>query len=183
VLALDPGLGAAQESAAGRVADLASKALAAPLDSSSWAALARALPELALSGGAELEETFEAARLADSVAFSIRPAPAQGLAMGLGPRRPAEVSTAGLTDVFPTGWAVLTVVAAGLGALVFLRRRARRALRPLRLQGAGKGRVRTARALARGGAGVADIARRTGMAREAVSLALRVRGPGDRKVA
>lgn len=204
VLTLMPGPASAQDTAAGRVAELARHALAAPNASTAWSALANAIPELALAGGGGLEETFEAARIADSLALAaggpvirVTPeglaSPGTGLSLRVAsPRdsvsRASGPAFAGLErqrpeDVFPTGPALLVIVGAGVVTLTLMRVRARRS--PARsaapVAAARRGRTWTVRDMGRGDADLAEVARRTGMTREAVALALRLEGTHGRR--
>jgi hypothetical protein len=164
------------------VARLARKALTSPAEAGAWKDLAGALPEMALGDDADLEGTLAAARLADSLAagtssatdpVASAPDDAVGRYARGWPRLFAflpgsPVSRAGL------GWAlaglVLAVTTVVVWRLVARSRGSRGTRRPP------NGRFWTARALAGGGTQLREIARRTGMAQEAVDLALRLTG-------
>lgn len=169
------------------VAQLAREALYGPGSGESMKALASALPELALTGGADIESTFAAARVADSLAVT---APITNSVA-------ADASTAGRSDLWSwvpalgvsDDWLRLIQTPEVVGSLAALLLAAiligralgrRRAAPPKRAPNVAKprGRLWTARTLASGGAHVSEIAERTGMAQEAVHLALRLAGVG-----
>ena len=142
-----------------------------------WFELADALPELALEGGADLTTTFEAAQLAEQV----------GSAVGRASQTPQWASVravrAWASSITPTRLItfVVAVLTLSMVAVTMLRRRrprvtsARRRVRPT---GAGTGvtaRFAEARHLASAGLAVPEIARRTGMARDAVTLLVGLR--------
>lgn len=159
------------------VARLARTVLLAPGESSAWRALAGALPELALEGPADLEGTLEAARLADSVAATLqaRSGEPDTLPPDTASMAPASPATPRRSLLWPgllMGAGALLLGALGMGEL---RRRWARASRGgRRVEEAG--RLWTVRTLAGSGIPLAEIARRTGMAQEAVDLALSLAG-------
>lgn len=166
------------------VAELARKALSRPGDTATWGALARTIPDMALVGGADLESTFEAARLADSLtaaslleAQAPRRVPPVEKAVPAPPER-LEARRDTLKRALSAGlnWAgdprvALPALVSLLGALVLLHAGRRR--RPARrTEAGGHGRVWAVRTMASGGVEVQEIARRTGMAQDAVRMAL-----------
>lgn len=146
-----------------------------------WLALAGALPELAISGQANLESTFEAARLAEEMGQPLIALPMAG------PATPsasldAEREEAGL-DALGVVWravrstdldalARLLALAIGIGTLAMVGRGPRTKaakVRPTR----SAARYRDVRSLAANGVSITEISRRTGLAREAVTVLLR----------
>lgn len=159
------------------VARLARQALTSPRDTAAWKALAGALPAMALSGGADLEGTFEAARLADSLSADA------GTGGSLGGSTPSQDARSAMTRfaaVLATPRGRLAVLVFGLavlaGGLVGVRARRPRRARSGEAPRKDAGRLWTARTLATGGTAIPEIARRTGMAQDAVDLALRLSG-------
>lgn len=172
------------------VARLARQAMHAPGDSAAWAALAHALPEMALVEGADLEGTFEAARMADSMSAAAMTAPGARedapLASGTStaPAQTASRVTAGVAAIreridgfprlpVPLALGAVLALSSLLGVLVFRRTRGARTSPATRAHASG-GRTWAAAALASGGIATADIARRTGLAQEGVDLVLRL---------
>jgi hypothetical protein len=166
--------------------------------------LANALPELALAGGGGLEETFEAARIADSLALaaggpvigvsavglaspgsglSLRTAPPQESASLQSDPAFAGLDEQGPEDLFPIRPALLVIVGAGVLTLTLMRVRARRSTSPSAapVAAARRGRAGSVSDLVRGDADLAEVARRSGMTREAVALALRLEGAHGRR--
>ena len=133
-----------------------------------WKGLAGALPEMALSGGADLAGTFEAARLADSIsALEVSPRALRSLwaPAGLGSGRRGGVEWA---QALGAGVLAGTLVVA-LATLA----RSRKGRTGRRSQRAdGKGRVWAAQSLASSGIPVVEIARRTGMAQDGITVLL-----------
>ena len=161
------------------VARLAREAMASPTDAAAWQALAGALPDFALSGGADLEGTFEAARVADSLGASAAPMVGEST-------READL------PALPSVWKslppmrldlLLAAIATLVGGVVVWRTALSRGQRRRTRAPAPQGRLWTARALASGGIDVSEIARRVGMTQEAVTLALRMSGARPAPVA
>lgn len=188
LLALLAGTGvAAQETDAGSVAlpihgprptdvvaRLARRAMATPSDSAAWKALAEALPELALIGSADHAGTFAAARLADSLSASGPMIPASGAAAGP-PSSPTPPLVLGaIPPMLRTG--ALGLLAVMMTTIVVWRFRPRPESVQDRPSTTQAGRLWTAQTLASGGVHVPEIARRMGIAQEAVTLALRMAG-------
>ena len=129
-----------------------------------WFELADALPELALAGGADLTTTFEAARLAERAGSTVATR-----------RSGARAWAASVTR---TQWIIflLGVFTLPMVALTLLRRHRAPATSVrflVRSTGARNGvtsRFADARQLATAGLAVSEIAQRTGMARDAVTL-------------
>ena len=169
-------LSATGERPAELVARMAREAMGLPADPAGWSALANALPEMALLGGADLESTFEAARIADSLSAS-----ASALAepaVGADPGVMESVKTILLSSLMQGRWmdivlAFLVTGAVGAG-IVLLRRRRKN---PKKAKAPYRGdRVRAARSLASSGLSVHEIARRTGMAQDAVHVLMSLAG-------
>ena len=163
------------------VARLARQAMATPSDSAAWKALAGALPELALVGSADHVRTLEAARLADSLSVSSlahTPSNEDGAAP---PLSSAEALLARVPATARTG--AIALFAILLTVIVVWRVRARPSPpvrdRPSSTQA---GRLWTAQTLASGGTDLPEIARRMGIAQEAVTLALRMAGTDTKTV-
>ncbi|HSW31133.1 MAG TPA: hypothetical protein VLH75_16730 [Longimicrobiales bacterium] len=116
----------AQETPAGHVAALARRAMAEPGEATAWSELAKALPDLAIQGGAGLEETFEAARIADSLAAACAPPspPVPVLPVGKPDVREgvAEADAGGAAEPAPPGGGanqiLVAATVAAAGALV-----------------------------------------------------------------
>ena len=132
-----------------------------------WMELAGALPELALEAGTDLDATFEAARIAEEMAVP--------------PALDAEATNASPAVAWPTldGITfdidlVAQILAIGFGifVLVILLRGQPRASTPELHTAPTATRCREARSLANGGVPLYEIARRTGLARDAVSVLL-----------
>lgn len=121
-----------------------------------WQDLAGSLPELAISGGADLESTFEAARLAEEMTYS-------------GARLTQPIVPEGaLADGLGVGlW--LFSLAFGLTALWLLWSKGVPSLLRGRIH-APMARCDQARLLADSGAPIYEISRRTGLAREALTV-------------
>jgi hypothetical protein len=149
------------------VARLARQALTAPGDTAAWKALAGALPAMALTGGADLEGTFEAARVADSVSVA-----AGG---GIAPRSASVFASLEYAPI-----AGVMVFLGALAALAVHLLRGRRHLGNRALPGtlSEAGRLWTATTLAAGGLALPEISKRTGLAQEAVNLALLMAAQG-----
>jgi len=154
-------------------------------DPVAWKALATTLPELALVGGADVEATFNAARLADSVAAAgaratVRPtvaAAVRGGSTASADRGPPSIFRATLPrNVSFAGVVVLAGFGIGLGLLW---RRGGRASRRSVGGSAEADRLADVLSLAATGIGVAEIARRTGMAQDAIRVLLGIRPPSD----
>lgn len=124
-----------------------------------WKGLAGALPSMAVSGDADLESTFAAARLAQDM--SARPDP---VLRSAGPSGETADWQLGLGRAL--WWCALTLVLSALALAT--RGRLPRVAPPRREQPVE--RCGTARALASEGLPLHEIARRTGLAREAVTV-------------
>ncbi len=162
------------------VARLASRALAGARDSATWGALSASLSDLAVKGHADIAATFAAAHIADSLAQ------AEPRAATTPPERASSV--AGLVAVARRGGVVvwrsmeksdvaLPALTVLLAVLFLLRLGERRRSTTAHHDADEHGRVWTARALATGGVDLAEISRRTGLAQEAVDMALHLAGP------
>lgn len=149
-------------------------ALADASDGRAWSALADALPGMALQGGADIAGTFEAARLADSIsaagAATAARAPTGAPPAGTSWPTPADVGAllAGLV-------AVAAVVSAGLPRKRTPSSTAAAAARAHELEVV-PDRFRTALTLAARGTPRAEIARRTGMAQDALVVLMARQG-------
>ncbi|MDH5588454.1 MAG: hypothetical protein OEZ65_01440 [Gemmatimonadota bacterium] len=150
------------------VADLARRALTDPEDPGTWRALAGALPEMALSGGADLDGTFEAARLADSLGIADARQPVAPAS-----RLPWESWNLGPEHLFAGSVALTLLVGALVVRSSIRRRKARRSARKTEMGG----RLWAARSLASDGISVAEISKRTGMAQDAVRVVLGLSAP------
>jgi hypothetical protein len=140
-------------------------------DDRAWQELAGALPELALSGGADLESTFEAARLAEEMNRPVaRTAPAAPLPL---PVRPSSWSyvVAGIRAVDLDLVAQALALALGVFALTRVVKGSASRSRSS-ASGTPAVRCRQARALAAEGLQPHEIARRTGLGQDAVSVLL-----------
>ena len=137
-------------------------------DDVAWQELAGALPEMALSGGADIQSTFEAARIAEDMVPVATPVPSASSAAAGAAFEEVLRLVRGI-DVDMAGQ--LLAIAFGLFALTMLFKGSGNRARGARSEPA-KGRCREARALAAGGVPVYEIAKRTGLAREAVSVLL-----------
>ena len=152
-------------------------------DSQAWDELAQGLPELALSGGADLMSTFEAAALAES----LRPAGATGISSPDVPPMSAPILVDWRSTTPFQAIALAVLLAAALAGLFRTwKRRGNRSARSgwgrRRRSRSGSGSrsgrgaspvmtpVAQARQLASAGITVPEIAQRTGMARDAVSI-------------
>ena len=143
-----------------------------------WLDLADALPELALEGGADLTSTFEAAHLAEQAGSTA------GRATQPSTWRGVRAMRAWAASITPTQLVtfVLAVLTLSMVTVTSLRRRGGQvtSVRP-RSQPPGMHRSRVtarfseARQLASAGVAVPEIARRTGMARDAVTLLVGLR--------
>ena len=169
------------------VARLAREALASPGDSTAWRALAGALPDMALSGDADLEGTFEAARLADSLSAATGVAVTSDVDPGGAPlveqaSPPAVTDPGAPASWWPPALSAQVMIGTLFGALALVGLRMTRTRRRVRMappspaHRAEQGRLWTARTLATGGVDVPEIAKRTGMAQEAGNLALSLAG-------
>jgi len=129
-------------------------------DGDAWRGLADALPELALQGGADLESTFEAARLAETMSIETAT------------DSPATVEPAWLTILRTVNVELLGTVLALVTALIVVWHATRNRgaeqdpPQPTRVPV----RFREAYALASRGRSTAEISRRTGLARDAVTV-------------
>ncbi|MFQ5538166.1 MAG: hypothetical protein ACE5GJ_12040 [Gemmatimonadota bacterium] len=164
------------------------EALRAPDRPGVWSEIARALPELALEGSADLEGTMEAARIAeDLTALENRASPASGASASNGSRN-GEASAgevrfpqeAGLPFPRPsdilvilTGIVVLGVLLKTSGGMTPWQRRSVR--RPDTGDAGGGHSAGEIRHLASVGLTVREIARRTGMAQDAIHVLMEVR--------
>ncbi len=184
------------------VAQRARRALEAPEDGPAWSALASSLADMAVMGGADIAATFDAAHVADSLAaipseasdtgtapVAAEPAPAHrsvrallgtvGMPRGMPDmkdvRRALEVGR-GLAGDPRFALPTLAVLFSLLLILRLTKRRKvrRKATARAKAEPERAGRVWTALTLASGGVDVADISRRTGLAREAVGMAVRL---------
>lgn len=133
-----------------------------------WQELAGALPDLALAGGADIESTFEAARIAGEMVTAPPSVPAPATSAGDDPVRGA-LQWLGSIDADLLGQ--LLAIAFGLFALSMLFKGSGSRSRSLRVEPTAI-RCREARALAAGGVPAYEISRRTGLARDAVSVLL-----------
>lgn len=182
--------------------ELIREALNRPEDPSAWTGLADALPELALSESADPVALFEASRLADSLAGApVTPASSPAEAPEDTDVTLAAASTAGgfaarlaflgpvLSRVTPgdlLAWAPWGLVVLLLGATPVLRYAARRKARRAAASAAARGAAEerpdarehrhwTVTTLAENGLPPSEIARRTGMAQDAVHVLLGLR--------
>lgn len=137
-------------------------------DGEAWQELAGAIPELAVTGGADVEATFEAARLAEEMVTSqpaAPPTPTSGPAAG-------SPMLSGIRSLDFEAIAQLVALALGFFALVTV---ARGNLQPRATTGpvgGGAARLREARQLAANGVPLFEISRRTGLARDALTVIL-----------
>lgn len=158
------------------VARLAREALHAPGDSASWASLGQAIPEMALAEGADMETTFEAARVADSLSSATG---VTAVDAGTAPSTTenARSPMAGGVPRLPVDGVLggTTVLALAAFVVMVFRRRSRSTRSPAPREVAA-GRRWSAAAMASGGIAVPDIARRMGLSQEGVDLALRLKG-------
>lgn len=175
------------------VARLAHKALAAPGQPNAWKDLASALPEMALGDNADLETTFAAARVADSLAAPTAATAATATETAASPSGSTGLRATGSSLVVQARRALAVLAAAPLrvrwifgllalalgGIVVWMVRSGSR--RHTATPAPAGGRLWTARALAAGGTDVREIAQRTGMAQEAVDLALRMAGGASKQ--
>jgi hypothetical protein len=184
--------------------ELVREALNRPADPSAWTGLADALPELALTESADPVTLFEASRVADSLAgapVAVSAAAPEGVDVDLpagsgtptGRRSGLEASLAAMgagIRGLPAGdllaWAPWALVALILGVGPFLRgrarRRARSAAEAAKAAAASEERPESAErrhwtvtTLAENGLPPSEIARRTGMAQDAVHVLLGLR--------
>lgn len=159
------------------VARMARRAMGLPDDPEAWQALAEVLPELALSGEADLEGTFQAARVADSLSATA--------ATGLGASQSEGQAwfprwTALPSGALPSAVALAVALAAALsGALVVVLRRRRSRATEARRDG-GTDKLGAARSLVTRGLPAYEISRRTGMAQDAVQVMLAMSGATPR---
>jgi len=183
------------------VARLAREALRHPSDPSTWGALADELPELALSGTANLDATFDAARLADSLAAGMAPTTPSdevatlavstaGAVGSVGSRLSSlRARAAGIVTWFrsvriprPTwplaAWAagVFALVGLPVWAALRLRRRAA-AEKPDPVPASNGGVYWVARSLVTAGTPVSEVARQTGLSQDAIHVLLRLERP------
>lgn len=186
------------------VAQRASRALAAPEDGPSWKALASSLADMAVMGDADVAATFDAAHVADSLAAIRSEASTTEAGAAPVASEPARarrsvralLGTVGMPHGMPDMKDMRRALEMGLGlagdtrfalpTLAFLfslllllrmteRRKVRRKAKgKARAEPERAGRVWTALTLASGGVDVGDISRRTGLAREAVNMAVRM---------
>lgn len=157
-----------QETPSEVVARMARQAMGGSDGPEVWQALASALPDLALKGSADLAATFEAARVADSISAasaavaSMSAAGAPGRAEGWAGVPPGSLFLWG-------GAGFLALL--GMTAARSRRRAGREAAASVPTEVvAVAGRVGTARSLLTSGLTADEVARRTGMAREAVEV-------------
>ena len=143
-----------------------------------WFDLADALPELALMGGADLTSTFEAAQLAEQAGASV------GSAIQTSEWAAVRAARAWAASITPTQLItfVLAVFTLSVVTVTMLRRRGapatsgRRVAQPTGASRTGvTARFAEARHLASTGLAVPEIAKRTGMARDAVTLLVGLR--------
>ena len=188
-----------------RVAQLVRAGLSAPGDSAVWTEMAHLLPEMARTDGADVMASFEASRLADSISRSpfdpMAAALSANRSTGAATSRSAGPVTSGrtVTSAASAGiewgpffrqalpfipWVVVGLIALVIGGLKLNRTvrrvriaRSREDSKELRAARDSKSRLWAVTALAASGLPPTEIARRTGMAQDAVRVLMGLQTP------